>query len=73
MIKISITEAAFQAASKTLLRGANPGEHERTTEGKVFIWLPKASIKVLDSARGTCEDYSDTILRLLKEYERIEK
>ena len=63
MIRLPITEAAFDAIAKTLPKD-RVADAERSASGKHFIWLEKAVVSQLDAMRRPGEGYSETILRL---------
>ena len=66
MIRIAITQAAFDAIAKTLPLGrwlTSP----RSTRGSALYWLEARWLDRLKSYRGPSESYSDVILRLASE------
>ena len=67
MIRIAITEAAFEAIAAMLPRGSVGYDNETNTNGDRLIWLDRAMIDRLRSVRGPGESYSDVILRLAAE------
>jgi hypothetical protein len=64
MIRITITQAAFDAVAATLPLGSVAYEAERTNLGNYWIWLETRWVSKLDAMRGKGEIYSDVILRL---------
>ena len=64
MIRIAITEAAFDAIAKTLPLGSVGYENEFNEKGERLIWLEPNVIDRLRSLRGPNESFSDVILRL---------
>ena len=63
MIRIAITEAAFDAIAATLPLGSVGFEVE-AIEGERYVWLDPAVVNRLRAMRGPGESYSDVILRL---------
>jgi hypothetical protein len=66
MVRIAITQAAFDAIASTLALGSVGYETERTEKGEVHIWLEERWINKLRHLRGEVESYSDVIVRLAK-------
>jgi hypothetical protein len=66
MIKIAITQAAYDAISATLPLGSMGYESEPNQHGERLIWLEDAMADRLGAMRGPMESYSDVILRLVK-------
>jgi hypothetical protein len=64
MIRIAISQAAFEAIAATLPLGSVAYEAETDANGERLIWLPRAVVDRLRSLRGPGESYSDVILRL---------
>jgi hypothetical protein len=64
MIRISITQAAFDAIAATLLFGSVNYETKISAKGKRLIWLDVRVVNRLRAQRGPGESYSDIILRL---------
>ena len=67
MVRIAITQAAFDAIAKTLPLGAVGYENKVNEKGERLIWLDRAVVDRLRSLRGPGESYSDVILRLSAE------
>jgi hypothetical protein len=67
MIRIAISQAAFDAIASTLALGAVGHENKTDAEGRCLIWLDPAVVNRLRSLRGPGESYSDVILRVAKE------
>jgi hypothetical protein len=63
MIKIAVTEAAYQAIAESLSEDARLMTQERHADG-VWLWLDKATLSQMAALRRSGEDYSDVILRL---------
>jgi hypothetical protein len=62
MIRIAITEAAFEAITQTLPLGSVGYENEANERGERLIWLDRAVVGRLCAMRGPGEDYSAVIL-----------
>jgi hypothetical protein len=67
MIRIAITQAAFDAIARTMPFGSVNFEAGVDEKGERYIWLPRAVDDRLRSLRGTSESLSDVILRLAAE------
>jgi hypothetical protein len=67
MIRIAITQAAFDAIASTLSLGSVGFENATNDRGERLIWLDRAVIDRLRSLRGPGESFSDVILGLAKE------
>jgi hypothetical protein len=67
MVRIAITQAAFDAIAKTLPLGSVGYENATNEKGERLIWLDRAVAARLRSLRGPSESYSDVILRLAAE------
>ena len=66
MIKIAISQAAFDAICATLPLGNVSFENKTDEHGQRLIWLDRAVVDRLRSLRGVGESYSDVILRIAK-------
>jgi hypothetical protein len=66
MIRIAITQAAFEAVARTLPLGNVSFENKIDEEGNRLIWLDRAVVDRLRSLRGAGESFSDVILRLVE-------
>jgi hypothetical protein len=64
MVRIAITQAAFEAIAKTLPLGSVGYENKIDEDGNHLIWLDRAVVDRLLAMRGPGESYSDVILRL---------
>ena len=64
MIRVAITEGAFQAIAVTLPFGSVAFEQERTASGGYFIWLDRRTADRLVTARRRGDDMTDVIVRL---------
>jgi hypothetical protein len=61
MIRIAITQAAYDAIAATLPLGSVGYEAERT-KGEVHIWVERKWLDKLSAMRGPGESYSDVII-----------
>ena len=67
MIRIAITQAAFDAIAATLPLGSVSYEPALDEGDLRYIWLEARWVDRLKSYRGPRESYSDVILRLAAE------
>jgi hypothetical protein len=67
MVRIAISQAAFDAIAKTLPFGSVGYENATNEKGDRLIWLDRAVVDRLRHLRGPGESYSDVILRLTAE------
>ena len=67
MIRIAITQAAFDAIARTLPLGSVAYKPAVDEGGLRYIWLEPRWLDRLKSYRGPGESYSDVILRLAKD------
>jgi hypothetical protein len=67
VIRIAISQAAFEAIARTLPFGDVSFENKLDEHGQRLIWLPRDVLDRLRSLRAPGEDYSDVILRLAAE------
>jgi hypothetical protein len=65
MIRISITEAAFDAVAATLPLGSVLFEAAVNARGERWIWLERAAVDRLRALRARGENLNDTIMRLV--------
>jgi hypothetical protein len=65
MIRIAITQAAFDALCATLPLGSVGYENATNERGERLIWLDHGVVARLRAMRGPGESYSDVILRLV--------
>jgi hypothetical protein len=63
MVRIAISQAAFEALAKTLPFGDVGYENKVNEKGERLIWLEPSVVDRLRSLRGPGESYSDVILR----------
>ena len=66
VIRIAISQAAFNAIAATLPLGSVGYENETNERGERLIWLRPDVIAKLKAMRGPGESYSDAILRVAK-------
>ena len=64
MVRMAITQAAFDAIASTMTLGNVGYENEVNEKGERLIWLVPDVVGRLRSLRGPGESYSDVILRL---------
>lgn len=64
MIKIAITQRAFDAIAATLPLGSVGYENATDERGQRLIWLDHAVVNRLRAMRGPGESYSEVIMRL---------
>ena len=62
MVRIAISQAAFDAIAATMPFGSVNFEAGVDDNGERYIWLPRAVVDRLRSLRGPGESYSDVIL-----------
>lgn len=66
MVRIAISQAAFDAIAATMPLGSGGYEAEGNETGERLIWLPAAVVDRLKALRGPSESYGDVILRLAR-------
>ena len=66
MIRIAITEEAFEAISRILPLGSTDFERHPADDGQRLVWLEPHVVNKLRALRGPGESYSDVILRLVE-------
>ena len=64
MIRIAISQAAFDAIAATLALGSVGYENATDEQGRRLIWLPREVVDRLRALREPGESYSDVILRI---------
>ena len=64
MIRIAISQTAFDALAATLPLGSVGYENQTNERGERYVWLDHAVISRLRAMRGPGESYSDVILRI---------
>jgi hypothetical protein len=64
MVRIAITQAAFDAIAATLPVGSTGYENKVNEKGERLIWVERRMLDKLNSYRRAGETYSDVILRL---------
>ena len=66
MVRIAISQAAFDAIASTLPPGSTGYENAVNEKGERLIWIERRMLDKLNSYRRAGESYSDVILRLAK-------
>jgi hypothetical protein len=64
MVRIAISQAAFDAICATLPLGSTGYENKIDENGNRLIWLERRMLDKLNSHRRAGESYSDVILRV---------
>jgi hypothetical protein len=64
MVRIAISQAAFEAIVAIMRLGSVGYENESNENGERLIWLPHDVLGKLNRLRGTDETCSDVILAL---------
>jgi hypothetical protein len=67
LVRIAITQAAFDVIASTLPPGSTGYENAVNDKGERWIWLERRMLDKLNSYRRPGESYSDVILRLAEE------
>ena len=67
MVRIAISQAAFDAIAATLPLGSTGYENAVNERGERLIWLERRMLDKLNSYRRPGESYSDVILRVAAE------
>jgi hypothetical protein len=67
MIRIAISQAAFDAITATLALGNTGFENKVDENGERLIWLERPVLAHLNRLRDPGESYSDVILRFVAE------
>ena len=67
LIKIAISQAAFDAIAATLPLGSVGYENAVNERGERYVWLAPDVINRLRAMRGPGESFSDVILKLVAE------
>ena len=67
MIRIAISQTAFEAIARSLPLGNVSFENKTNEQGQRLIWLDRAMVDRLRAMRGPGESYSDVILRIAAE------
>ena len=70
MVRIAISQAAFDAIARTMPFGSVDFEAGVDDKGERYIWLPRAVVDRLRALRGPGESFSDVILALASEISR---
>jgi hypothetical protein len=64
MVRIAISQAAFDAIASTLPLGSVAFDAQVNERGERLIWLPPDVLAKLKALRGPGDSYSDAILAL---------
>jgi hypothetical protein len=67
VIRIAISQAAFDAIASTLPLGSVAFENQRDANGDWFIWIPHDVLAKLKAIRRAGDSYSDVIVALAEE------
>jgi hypothetical protein len=67
VVRISISQAAFDAIALSLPIGSVGFDAETNEQCERYIWLPHDVLAKLKAIRGPVDSYSDVILRLAGE------
>ena len=67
MIRIAITQAAFDAIAATLPLGSVSYENATNERGERYVWLPPNVVDRLKAQHRPGESYSDVVLRIAAE------
>ena len=70
MVRIAISQAAFEAIARTLPLGSVSFENKIDEQGQRLIWLEPRVVDRLMAMRGRGQSFSDVILRLAAEQSR---
>ncbi len=64
MIRIAVTQAAFEAIAATLPLGSVSYDNAVNERGEHYVWVPPNVVDRLRAQRRPGESYSDVILRI---------
>jgi hypothetical protein len=67
LVRIAISQAAFDAIAATLPLGSTGYENATDEHGNRLIWVPRDVLDRLNQLRGPGESYSDGIMRIADE------
>jgi hypothetical protein len=67
VIRIAISQAAFDAIAATLPLGSVGFENATNERGERYVWLPPNVVDRLNAQRRPGEGYSDAVLRIAAE------
>jgi hypothetical protein len=67
VVRIAISQAAFDAIGSTLPPGSTGYENAVNDKGERLIWIERRMLDKLNSYRRTGEDYSEVILQVAAE------
>jgi hypothetical protein len=63
MVRIAISQAAFDAIAQTLPFGSMSFENKTDEHGQRLIWLDRSLVDRLRALRGAGESFSDVFLK----------
>jgi len=66
LIRIAISQAAFEAIAATLPLGSVSFENAFNERGERYVWLPPNVVDRLRAQRRPGESYCDVVLRLVE-------
>jgi hypothetical protein len=66
MVRIAISQAAFDAIATTMAFGTVNYEAQTDANGDRLIWLDPSVVAKLKALRGPGESYSDVIIRVAR-------
>jgi hypothetical protein len=66
MVRIAISQAAFDAIASTMALGSLGYENQTNEKGEGLIWLDHATVAKLKAMCGPGESYSDVIIRVAR-------
>jgi hypothetical protein len=64
MVRIAISQSAFDAIASTLALGSMNYENATNERGERYVWLAPDVVNRLRAMRGPGESYTDVILRI---------
>jgi hypothetical protein len=67
VIRIAISQAAFDAIASTLALGSVNFENATNERGERYVWLAPDVVARLWAMRGAGESYSDVIMRVAED------
>jgi hypothetical protein len=72
MIRIAISQAAFEAIARTLALGSMNFENKTDEHWQRLIWLDRAVVDRLRAMRGPGKSWSDIIMRIAGREGRVD-
>jgi hypothetical protein len=67
MVRIAISQVAFDAIASTMALGSVGFENARASSNEVYVWLDHATVAKLRHLRGPGGTLSDAIIRLAED------